>query len=345
MNLKRFVTLVALVGLIVASVYGYRMYTNAFSNNVENWGESEFLYIPANSSYLEVRKIIEPYLKDMGSFDEMAEQSKYAGNVISGRFRIKNGMSNYDLIQALRRNVPVRLTFNNQERLENLVSRMSSQIEPDSISLMESFTEPEFLKESGFTPETVLACFLPNTYEFYWDVNPLKVRNTLHKEYLRFWNGARREKAEALGLTPVEVAILASIVQKETSKDDEKAAVAGVYLNRLKIGMPLQADPTVVFAKKLYTNDFDQVIKRVYHKDLDIPSPYNTYRNVGLPPGLIFMPDVSSIDAVLDAEKHEYLYFCASVERMGYHEFAASLAQHNVNSQRYQKWLNSQGIQ
>lgn len=345
MNLKRFVTLVALVGLIVASVYGYRMYTNAFSNNVENWDESEFLYIPANSSYLEVRKIIEPYLKDMASFDEMAEQSKYAGNVISGRFRIKNGMSNYDLIQALRRNVPVRLTFNNQERLENLVSRMSSQIEPDSISLMESFTEPEFLKESGFTPETVLACFLPNTYEFYWDVNPLKVRNTLHKEYLRFWNGARREKAEALGLTPVEVAILASIVQKETSKDDEKAAVAGVYLNRLKIGMPLQADPTVVFAKKLYTNDFDQVIKRVYHKDLDIPSPYNTYRNVGLPPGLIFMPDVSSIDAVLDAEKHEYLYFCASVERMGYHEFAASLAQHNVNSQRYQKWLNSQGIQ
>lgn len=345
MNLKRFVTLVALVGLIVASIYGYRMYTNAFSNNVENCGDSEFLYIPANSSYLEVRKIIEPYLKDMASFDEMAEQSKYAGNVISGRFRIKNGMSNYDLIQALRRNVPVRLTFNNQERLENLVSRMSSQIEPDSISLMESFTEPEFLKESGFTPETVLACFLPNTYEFYWDVNPLKVRNTLHKEYLRFWNGDRREKAEVLGLTPVEVAILASIVQKETSKNDEKAAVAGVYLNRLKIGMPLQADPTVVFAKKLYTNDFDQVIKRVYHKDLDIPSPYNTYRNVGLPPGLIFMPDVSSIDAVLNAEKHDYLYFCASVERMGYHEFAASLAQHNVNSQRYQKWLNSQGIQ
>lgn len=345
MNLKRFVTLVALAGLVVASIYGYRMYTNAFSKNVQNWNEKEYLYIPANSSFLEVRKIIEPYLKDMDAFDDMAEQSKYAGNITSGRFRVKNGMSNYDLVQALRRSIPVKLTFNNQERLENLVSRIGSQIEPDSISLMQSFTDPEFLKESGFTPETVLACFLPNTYEFYWDVNPLKVRNTLHKEYLRFWNGARREKAEALGLTPVEVSILASIVQKETSKNDEKATVAGVYLNRLKIGMPLQADPTVVFAKKLYTNDFDQIIKRVYHKDLEIPSPYNTYRNAGLPPGLIFMPDVSSIDAVLDAEKHDYLYFCASVEKMGYHDFAMTLAQHNVNSQRYQRWLNSQGIQ
>lgn len=345
MNVKRFVTIISLIGLVIVSIYGYRMYTDAFGENVENWNEEEYLYIPANTSYLELRKIIEPYLKDLDAFDGMAEQSKYAGNVISGRFKIKNGMSNYDLVQALRRNIPVRLTFNNQERLENLVSRIGSQIEPDSISLLQSFTEREFLEDTGFTPETVLACFLPNTYEFYWDVSPLKVRNTLHREYLRFWNGERTEKAAALGLTPVEVAILASIVQKETSKNDEKATVAGVYLNRLKIGMPLQADPTVVFAKKLYTNDFDQTIKRVYHKDLDIPSPYNTYRNVGLPPGLIFMPDVSSIDAVLNAEKHEYLYFCASVERMGYHEFAQTLAQHNVNSQRYQRWLNTQGIQ
>lgn len=344
MNLKRFVTLVALIGLVVVSIYGYRLYTEAFSKNVQNWNESDYLYVPANTSYLELRKIVAPYLNDVEAFDAMAEQTKYAGNVVSGRFKIKNGMSNYDLIQALRRNIPVRLTFNNQERLENLVARIASQIEADSVQLLQTFTDPEFLSESELTRETVLASFIPNTYEFYWDVSPIKVRNTLHREYLRFWNAERRAKAEALNLTPVEVVTLASIVQKETAKDDEKERVAGVYLNRLNNGMPLQADPTVVYAKKLYTSDFDQVIKRVYHKDLEIPSPYNTYLNVGLPPGPIFMPDVSSVDAVLNAENHDYVYFCASVERLGYHEFAKTLEEHNRNSQQYRSWLNKQGI-
>ncbi len=344
MNLKRLVTLLAVLGLVIVSIYGYILYDSAFSKSIQNWDEKQYFTIPTNTSYQEVRQLLEPYISDLEKFDKVSGQTNYDSNVISGRFKLKNGMSNYDVVQALRKNVPVRLTFNNQERLEDLVGRIASQIEPDSLSLLASFTDPDFLQESGFTKETVLAVFMPNTYEFYWNVSPLKVRNTLHKEYMRFWTTEREEKAKALGLSPVEVAVLASIVQKETAKNDEKERVAGVYLNRLNTGMPLQADPTVVFAKKKYTNDFTQVIKRVYHKDLEIPSPYNTYQNAGLPPGLIFMPDVSSIDAVLNAEKHPYMYFCASVDRLGYHEFAQTLAQHNENSKKYSRWLNNQGI-
>jgi UPF0755 protein len=164
------------------------------------------------------------------------------------------------------------------------------------------------------------------------------------KEYRKFWNPERIQKASILGLTPVEVSILASIVHKETNKVDERSTVAGVYLNRLKKGMPLQADPTVIFAVKKKQNDFTLTLKRVLYADLETDSPYNTYRNAGLPPGLIFMPDVNAIDAVLQNERHDYLIFCASVERFGYHEFATTLEGHGVNRRKYQKWINQRGI-
>jgi UPF0755 protein len=164
------------------------------------------------------------------------------------------------------------------------------------------------------------------------------------KEYNRFWTEARIDKAKSLNLSPKQVMILASIVQKETAKSDERPRVAGVYLNRLKIRMPLQADPTVIYAIKKSTNDFNQVIKRVLYKDLELDSPYNTYKYAGLPPGLIAMPDISAIDAVLNPEKHDYFYFVADVNNFGYHKFAKTLSQHNVNRQEYVRWINQQGV-
>ncbi len=344
MKLKNIVVALSVVGAFVFIGYLYTWYQKAFSHNLQGWNENEYFYIREDDNFTDVLEALKPYLKDSEAFEEIAEQRSLNTNLIAGRFKLTNGMNSFNLIEALRKNIPVKLTFNNQERLENLAGRISSQVEADSIAILETFLEPEFLKENDLTKENALVCFLPETYEFYWTVSPVKMRNRMHKEYLKFWNEERQQKAKALGLTPAEVSILASIVQKETSKNDEKEKVAGVYLNRLRIGMPLQADPTVVYAKKLVSNDFDQVIKRVYLKDTQINSPYNTYQNTGLPPGPIFMPDKVSIDAVLNAEKHDYIYFCASVDRMGYHEFAETLAQHNQNSRKYSNWLNKSGI-
>lgn len=345
MKLRNVLTILSVIGAFGLLAFLYTWYQKAFTDNFKGWNQEEYFYVRSEDSYQDVLRKLAPHMKDVASFESIAGQRSYEANVISGRFKLRNGMTNYDLIEALRANVPVRLTFNNQERIENLAGRIGSQVEADSTAMMNIFLDPVFLKENGMTKESVIACFLPETYEFYWTVSPLKIRNRMHKEYLKFWTAERKQKAEALGLTQVEVTTLASIVQKETAKEDEKARVAGVYLNRLKEGMPLQADPTVVYAKKIYSNDFDQVIKRVYLKDTQIPSPYNTYRNTGLPPGPIFMADKSSIDAVLNAEKHDYMYFCASVERMGYHEFAVTYPQHTANSQKYSKWLNENGIE
>jgi UPF0755 protein len=252
-------------------------------------------------------------------------------------------MSAFQLVGAIRRNIPVKLAFNNQERLENLCERVSSQIEPDTTTLLATFRDTLFLKENDFTKDNVFAMFLPNTYEVYWNISAEKFRSKMLDEYKRFWTKERIAKADALNLTPVQVITLASIVHKETVKKSERPTVAGVYLNRLNIGMALQADPTVIYALKLRDKNFVQIIKRVLYNDLFINSPFNTYQNIGLPPGPIAMPDVDAIDAVLNAEKHGYIYFCASVEKFGYHEFASTITQHNVNAKKYADWLNAQG--
>jgi UPF0755 protein len=227
--------------------------------------------------------------------------------------------------------------------LENLCERVSSQIEPDTTKLLATFRDTLFLKENDFTKDNVFAMFLPNTYEVYWNISAEKFRSKMLDEYKRFWTKERIAKADALNLTPVQVITLASIVHKETVKKSERPTVAGVYLNRLNIGMALQADPTVIYALKLRDKNFVQIIKRVLYNDLFINSPFNTYQNIGLPPGPIAMPDVDAIDAVLNAEKHGYIYFCASVEKFGYHEFASTITQHNVNAKKYADWLNAQG--
>jgi UPF0755 protein len=252
-------------------------------------------------------------------------------------------MSAFQLVGAIRRNIPVKLAFNNQERLENLCERLSSQIEPDTTKLLATFRDTVFLRQNDFTKDNVFAMFLPNTYEVYWNISAEKFRSKMLDEYKRFWNKERIAKADALNLTPVQVITLASIVHKETVKKSERPTVAGVYLNRLNIGMALQADPTVIYALKLRDKNFVQIIKRVLYNDLFINSPFNTYQNNGLPPGPIAMPDVDAIDAVLNPTKHDYIYFCASVEKFGYHEFASTITQHNVNAKKYADWLNAQG--
>ncbi|MTG97170.1 MULTISPECIES: endolytic transglycosylase MltG [Myroides] len=344
MKVKNIITLIAVLGAFGLLGYLYIWYGKAFNSNLEGWNEKEYIYVAETDNFEKVVSMLSPYLKDVESFKTIAEQRNYDALVINGRFQLRNGMNNYDIIQALRDNKPTRVTFNNQERIENLAGRISSQIEADSLALLETFLNKKFLSDNGFTQENALVIFLPDTYEFYWNVSPIKLRNKLQSEYVRFWNEERLAKAKAIGLTPIEVSILASIVQKETVKADERPKVAGAYLNRLKIGMPLQADPTLVYAHKLHTGDFEQKIYRVYNKHKELDSPYNTYRNAGLPPGPIAMSDKTSIDAVLNPEEHDYIYFCASVDRPGYHEFARTLAQHNANSARYHNYLNQAGI-
>lgn len=334
---------ILLVFGILIFVFIAFIYVNFFTNNTELNQKEFYVKIPTGSTFEDVKKIMSPYVDNMTSFKFMASRRSYPENVKAGRFLLKKGMSAFDQVATLRRNVPVDLAFNNQERLENLCERLSAQIEPDTTKLLATFRDSIFLKENGFTKENVFSMILPNTYQVYWNISAEKFRTKMLEEYKKFWNPERLNKAEQLGLTPVQVTTLASIVHKETAKKSERKTVAGVYLNRLKEGMPLQADPTVIYALKLRDNDFNQVIKRVLYNDLFISSPYNTYLVTGLPPGPIAMPDVDAIDAVLNAEKHNYLYFCASTEKFGYHVFAATYAQHQVNARKYSAWLNSLG--
>ena len=330
-----------IIGLFLVAVLA--VFFLFFTNNTQLEKEEFFVEIPTGSTYDDAKKIISPYVKSMSSFEIMAKLRSYPDNVKPGRFLLKKGMNTFQIVGAIRRNVPVDLAFNNQERLENLCERLSSQIEPDTTKLLAAFRDTAFLQKNGFSNETVFAMFLPNTYQVYWNISAEKFRDKMLEEYNKFWNKDRIAKATALNLTPVQVITLASIVQKESAKKSERPTVAGVYLNRLAKEMPLQADPTVIYALKLRDNDFNQVIKRVLYNDLFIASPYNTYQNTGLPPGPIAMPDVDAIDAVLNAEKHDYIYFCASVEKFGYHVFAATYEDHQVNAKKYADWMNAQG--
>jgi len=325
-------------------VYGFILLRQIFSDNTKFAEKEVYVYVPTNANYEEVKKIIAPYIQNMNRFEMVANKRSYPENVKPGRFLFTKGMNSYDLVKAMRTNLAVNLAFNNQERLEDFAGRIGSQIEADSLSLLTSFKDSVFLKENGFTEENILTMFIPNTYEIYWNTSANKFRDKMIKEYRNFWNKERIEKAKKQGLTPIEATILASIVHKESVKKDERPRIAGVYLNRLRALMPLQADPTVIFAIKKKSNDFNQLIKRVFFNDLTMASPYNTYVNLGLPPGPIAMPDITALEAVLNPEKNSYIYFCASVDRFGYHEFATTLAEHNKNAKKYSDWINSQGV-
>ncbi|HUH28844.1 endolytic transglycosylase MltG [Gelidibacter sp.] len=345
MYIRKILVAIVLIGLVVAAFIAYTIYQTMFVSNTAFNNDVAYVYIPTNASYQDVRAELEPLLKDMDKFDALAERKKYKTNIKAGKYAIKKGMNNNDIINSIRsNNIQVKLSFNNQESLKRLAGRVSTQIEADSLELYSVMSSPEFLKANNFSTQTALGMYIPNSYQFFWNTSAEQFRERMLKEYNRFWNEERLAKAKALNLTPDEVMTMASIVQKETAKVDERKRVAGVYMNRLKVGMPLQADPTVIYAIKLTSGNFDQIIKRVLYKDLEIDSPYNTYKYTGLPPGLITMPDITSIDAVLNHEKHDYFYFVADVKNFGYHKFAKTLAQHNFNRQEYIRWINQQGV-
>lgn len=344
-NLKKVIWATAILGLVICGFIAYTIYGSIFSPNTSFSNKEAYVYIASDASFVEVKEQLLPLLEDINSFDAVAQRKGYATNVKAGKYVIKKGMNNNNIINSLRsRNIPVKVSFNNQETLNALAGRVAEQLEADSISLAKALNASEFLNANGFNADTKLSMYIPNTYEFYWNTTAIEFRSKMLKEYKRFWNNNRIEKAKALGLSPTEVIALAAIVQKETAKVDERPKVAGLYLNRIKRGMFLQADPSVIYAIKKETGNYDTIIKRVLYKDLEINSPYNTYKNTGVPPGPITMPDISSIDGVLNAEKHDYLYMVSNISNFGYHMFAKSLSQHNRNKVQYIRWLNNQNI-
>lgn len=346
MYIKKIIVAILMLGAIGMGIFSWYIYQTAFVPNTSFENKEAHVFIPTDASMQDVLIEIEPLVKKIESFEALAKQKLYFENIKPGHYIIDNGMSNNDIVNVLRsRNIPINIKFNNQERIEDLAGHISRQIEADSISLLESFLDPEFLTQAGMNENTILSLFIPNTYEFYWNSSAKTFRERMLKEYERFWTASRLIKAESLGLSNDQVMALAAIVQKETAKVDERPRVAGVYLNRLKVGMLLQADPTVIYALKKEKGDYNQIIKRVLYVDLEVDSPYNTYKYSGIPPGPITMPDISSIDAVLNPEKHDYYYFVADVTNFGYHKFAKNLAQHNVNKAQYVRWINSQKIQ
>jgi len=345
MYIKKILLALVAIGLIVGGVFAYMVYTAVFTPNTTFEQDKVVVHVRSEADFTEVKDSLKAYLADIETFEQLAKRKGYTTNVKGGRYAIKKGMNNNEIINSLRsNNLPVQVSFNNQERVENLAGRIAEQIEADSVSLLNAFQDKEFSAANGFDSYTQLAMYLPNSYEFFWNTSAVRFRDRMLQEYQRFWTDERVAKAKAQGLTPNEAIALASIVHKETAKIDERPRVAGLYLNRLKSGTLLQADPTVIYALKKHTSDFDQVIKRVLYKDLEIDSPYNTYKFSGVPPGPITMPDISAIEAVLDPEKHNYLYMVANVENFGYHKFAKTLAQHNQNKVQYVRWINSQGV-
>jgi UPF0755 protein len=307
--------------------------------------DSIFLYINSSDSIVNILDTINKKIKFPKTFLKAAKRMDYIENVKSGRFRVYKGSGNKEIINSLKfNNTPLTVTFNNQERIQDLAGRISKQISADSLSLLNAFLEKNFLVENGFNNFNLISMYIPNSYEFFWNVEPKIFRDKMLEEYNNFWNEDRIEKAKSVGLSKTEVIALASIVQKESVKLDERPVISRVYLNRLKKKMKLQADPTVIYSIKSYYNNFDTIIRRVLYRDLKLNSPYNTYKIKGLPPGPISMPDISSIDAVLNSRNHNYIFFVADPYNPGYHLFASKLSQHNKNKRVYTRWLNSKKI-
>jgi len=322
--------------------YGFKIFKKVYLPNV-NINEKYYnIYIPTGSTFDDVLKIIDStrILKNMNTFIWVAEKRNYHKNIKPGCYRIKNKMTNNQLVNKLKYGIqdPVKLIINNIRTKEQLAKAVSKQIETDSLSLIQLLNDDKYLKEIGYTKETILSIFIPNTYEFWWNTNAKQFIERMLKEYNKFWNKERLNKAKEAGLTPLEVIILASIIEEETIHNSEKPIIAGVYINRLNKNIPLQADPTIKFILG------DLSIRRILKKDLLIESPYNTYQNIGLPPGPIRIPSISSIDAVLNYKKHNYYYFCASPDFSGYHVFSETLDEHNLNARLYQKKLNKNKI-
>lgn len=345
MYFKKIAIAIILTGLVGIGVFSYYIYSVMLVPNTNFNSKNAYIFIASNARFSDVKADLEPLLKDIKSFEVLAKQKKYINNIKPGRFIISKGMTNNDIINSIRsRNIPIKMTFNNQHSIEDLADRVSTQIEASRSDLLAVMADPEFLKMHGFTPETAVAMYLANSYEFFWNTSAKTFRTRMLKEYKRFWNEERLRKAKSVGLKPLEVTCLASIVHEESKQASEQARIAGVYMNRLRDDWPLQADPTLKFAAYQTAAYRNTIIKRVLNKHKAIVSPYNTYMNKGLPPGPIAMPDLSAIEAVLNYESHSYYYFAADAKKSGFHRFARTLRGHNQNAKAYQAYLNQKGI-
>lgn len=334
--------------LLLALIAGIAAYDATLAPSVETGDQNgkRAVYVPTGADESRLDSLLRPYVKQGMFLREIIDYcSEKYGGVKSGKFTIADGMSNYELMKRLftLHGEEVRVRFNATSDIEQIAGAVARQIEADSTSLMHAFTDSLFLDSMNLDRNTLRAFFIPNTYNFYWDTSASGFLSRMVAEYRAFWTPERLEKASSMGMTPVEVSALASIVQAETAKTDERTDVAGLYVNRLKRGIRLQSDPTVIYAMR-HEKGAEGPIRRVYLSDLKIKSPYNTYINKGLPPAPINIPDISSIDAVLNHSAHDYIYMCASVERFGYHEFAEKLSEHNKNRRKYVKWVNDNGI-
>ena len=328
--------------LVIISVFIFsKMYKAIMDPNVTT-NEDYSLYIYSDDDFNTIKEKLysDSLIIDKKSFEWLAKKLDYPQYIKSGHYVIKDGLNNNRLLNTLRSGsqTPVDFTFNNMRSIEQLAKRIDEQLEIDSTAFLKALKEHPTLKEMGFDNEKYAALFIPNTYELYWNIDADDFIEKMINEYNRFWNDERMNKAESIGLNPIEISILASIVDKETIKTSEMPRIAGVYLNRLKKNWLLQADPTLVFA----LGDYE--IKRVLDIHKEIESPYNTYKYIGLPPGPICIPSIAAIDAVLNAENHKYFYFCAKDDLSGYHVFARNMKEHNANAERYRKALNKKKI-
>lgn len=332
------------LAMVIMVFMGYEF---IYGGNVDLGGADEKeVYVFADETPVDIyNRLVEGgILESPASFKMIAQQKKWF-TAKPGRYIITNGMSNNDLVNMFRAGLqaPTMLTVNTLQSVSDFAGKAAKQLMIDSVSIFTAFTNASFLAEQNLNYATVRAIILPNSYEMYWNTSAEKLRERMVKEYHKFWTEARQAQAKRYGLSAAEVSVLASIVEKETAKVDEMPRVSGLYINRLKKGMRLQSDPTVIYAKKL-KEGMDIEVHRVLYADLEIDSPYNTYKYAGLPPAPITIPSIQAIKAVLNPEAHAFIFMCADPERPGYHSFAANNRQHNINKQKYVKWLNEQGI-
>lgn len=324
---------------IFLSFYGYQI---LLTDNVLVNKEDKVLIIPSGSKFEDVVEILEKedFLHDRLSFMFLSKLLGYRDHIKPGRYELTKNTSNYKLLKKLKGGYqdPVKLTIINFRTKEELVKRITKKLEIDSTTLFKALENNILLAKYGFADSTIMALFIPNTYQVYWTATSEDILDLFFKEYRLFWTEERKSKASSISLTPIETIIMASIIEAETQKNDEKTRIAGVYMNRLKAGQRLQADPTLIFA----TRDFTAKRVNEYHRYFK--SPYNTYRRAGLPPGPINTPSISSIEAVLNYEKHPYFFFCAKPDLSGYHLFSKNFEEHLGVAQKYWKSLDKENI-
>ncbi|WP_297090602.1 endolytic transglycosylase MltG [uncultured Draconibacterium sp.] len=338
-RIGKYIIIFFAIAFIIVGARGYQLYRYVFNVNVNS---DYVLMIDEGDNLKTISEKLQndQVLLNFKAFKWVAKKKKYADYIRPGRYEIEKGMTTNQLVNMLRSGAqaPVNITFNNVRFKEELAGKVSKYIKADSLSILQLFSDEQQITDWGFTSENFRAMFIPNTYEMYWTTSATEFAERMKIEYDRFWNDTRSKQAAKMELTPQQVVTLASIVQSETIKPDELKTVAGLYVNRLRKNIALQADPTVKYALGDYS------IKRVLNKHLEIDSPYNTYKFAGLPPGPICFPEITSIDAVLNYEEHNYVYMCAKEDFSGYHNFARTLSQHNRNAKKYRDALNERKI-